>query len=191
METEIATFPFDDTNLDNFMREVERPMDCVINALELLGLLDHDAALLMRLSCVGTQGLQIDQIEKMINYMSYRTESNVMIFMEFPTWGDFTTQLSHAIEPNIACFCGITRNDGSSHVFLIAGQPDYGLVLLDPQMDAHCGLQGEDDDCLSLVRDDIASWYILCRSNLPLNSEIMNQIVDTEQTVTELAADWQ
>lgn len=185
MEKKLATFDFTNENMDQFSRDIIRPMDCVINALQLLKLLDNDTAQLLRLSCVGTQGLVINQIEKMTNYMSYRKDGTLMMFSEIDNWDVFVELISSTLNYNSACFCGYRNNQGFSHVFVIARDENGDLFLLDPQMDTELCILSE-DACVNEIKNNINSWYVLEVTNIDLNDEIMDIIVTNEHDVEDL-----
>jgi hypothetical protein len=61
----LSIFKISDENINSFQRFINAPMDCVINALQLIGLLDSLTSNIFRISCVGKQGFELIQIEKL------------------------------------------------------------------------------------------------------------------------------
>lgn len=185
MEETLATFPISDENVEAFTREVERPMDCVINAYQLLGFIDDYTAELMRMTCPGDQGLSLVQLERTMAYMSHRRLSTVLAFKPSSSFDEFQYYLSSNLGRGLSAFCGITRDDGSSHVFVVAINSVGQFVLLDPQLDeTMCDLAHS--DCLSNITDNVNTWYCLTLTNIPMNIDIMNFIFTEDRPVAEL-----
>ena len=71
-----AEFEMTDTLINGFRRQIPKPMDCVINALQLMGALSSKCAELMRI-VAGDGGFQKDQIEKDQNFIKKNDFRNV------------------------------------------------------------------------------------------------------------------
>lgn len=153
----IAQFYISDENLLRFRRLVKKPRDCVINALELLGVLQATPADLMRIS-VGDTGLSADQIEQVFAYVSQPARWRFVRYTNIHTLEAFCYQ---GLLPSHVIFCGYHKQ-GFKHVFLI-GKNNLGqVVYIDPQVNAYCPL--DDPRCFEYIRD--AEEYYLLQSTL-------------------------
>jgi len=143
---ELFQHPITNENIDKFIRYVKSPMDCVINAMHIIGLLDNFSSNLVRLTCVGDEGVTIEQIQKIFTLYSiidgnrYEREAHEFLFLEAPEMGG----LSHAnvfekivierLEPQHILFCGYAMG-GLKHVFLLGRYLDGSIMYIDPQVD--------------------------------------------------------
>lgn len=133
-----AQFKMSDAQINSFRRWVKKPMDCVINALELIGALDGRNADLMRIAA-GDKGLQKDQIE---NVFTYLFPSNKWDFFGYSDIKKLEHYTMNIMDPGHVIFCGYYGHNASvnaqiGHVFLI-GKDASGIVkYMDPQIGAH------------------------------------------------------
>ena len=150
----VSQFQISDENLLRFRRFVKKPMDCVINALEILRVLDQNAADLMRI-VVGDQGLTIENIQHIFKYMYPQYRFRFFKYTNLHTLSDFC---KNELNPGHVIFCGYSKQ-GFRHVFLI-GKNLLGTILyIDPQVDAFCDLSSE-QSCLPYIMD-AEEYYIL------------------------------
>jgi hypothetical protein len=149
----IAQFYISDDNLLKFRRLVKKPRDCVINALELLGVLEAVPADLMRI-VVGDTGINASQIEQIFSYVQPSARWRFFRYTDIKTLEQFAYQ---GLQPSHVIFCGYQKN-GFKHVFIV-GKNHHGQILyIDPQVDAFCPL--EQPQCFNYIRD-AQEYYIL------------------------------
>ncbi len=184
MGYDVAQFIFTDGAIKKFRRWVKKPRDCVINAMELLGILDEQNADIARI-LIGDVGAQIKQIEDIFTIVEPAHNWNFFKFTNIQTLAQFTT---HELKPQHAIFCGYTGDEG--HVFLIAkgnlgggrakkskvrksrkskvrnsqksgatgGYNDNKVYYIDPQVDAVCNL--DIPKCFNFI-DKKNAYFIL------------------------------
>jgi hypothetical protein len=132
----IVSFPITDQNLKNFTRRVINPKDCVINALQILGIVDAYHADLMRIM-VGEQGVMLEQIEKIFNFFA---KKSVYRFKEYDSKNpNDVIKIKNIIReiPNGTClFAGLEKKTtGGRHVFILARYDNGSHVVIDPQQE--------------------------------------------------------
>ena len=126
-----------DAQITSFRRWVKKPMDCVINALELIGALDGRNADLMRIAS-GDKGLQKDQIEHVFTYLFPSNKWDFFGYSDIKKLEHYTLNI---MQPGHVIFCGYYGHNASvnaqiGHVFLI-GKDSSGIVkYMDPQIGA-------------------------------------------------------
>jgi hypothetical protein len=147
-----ASFPINDDSIVKFGRWVKKPRDCVINAMELIGLLSPMAADIMRI-LVGDKGITTQQLEDIFKYTNPRYDWNFYGFTNIQSLSSITI---NDLAPGYALFCGYSGND--DHVFLIAKSLSGDLIYIDPQMGALCPLKSR--ICLNFI-DSKKTYYIL------------------------------
>lgn len=123
----LATYYIDDNNISNFYRGINSPMDCFINALQLIGVLNNSCSNYMRISSAGQSGFTKEQIEKIfILFDGFNYE-----FDRTPDSNQFNIQVNN-INPNECILAGYST-PSFSHVFIIARNQNGVLIVLDPQ----------------------------------------------------------
>jgi hypothetical protein len=160
-----ATFKMSDAQIYSFKRWVVKPMDCVINALELIGALDGSNADLMRIAA-GDNGLQKDQIENIFRYLFPSNKWDFFGYSDIKKLEEFAINY---MEPGRVVFCGYYGHNTSvnseiGHVFLI-GKDKYGQILyMDPQIGGNwiCNLIGN-PECYDYLKDK-NQYFILQHS---------------------------
>ena len=138
MSYQPAQFKMNDQQIFSFKRWVKKPMDCVINALELMGALDGRNADLMRIA-VGDKGLQKDQIESMFSYLFPTNKWDFFGYTDIKLLEHFTMNI---MEPGRVIFCGyyghnVSVNAQIGHVFLIGKDSAGNVLYMDPQVGAN------------------------------------------------------
>lgn len=151
----IAQFNMEFFDINNFGRNRPRPRDCVINAMEMLGLFDKFSADLMRIM-VGETGLQEYQLTECFNlmYQDLGVKFHLHNFSNPKSLGDFIT---NSLNLNHVIFCGYD----SKHVFLIGKGLDGNLYLIDPQLGLSnhmCNLSFK--ECLDFI-DHKGTYHVL------------------------------
>ena len=148
----VAQFILTDDSIKKFRRWVKKPRDCVINAMELLGILDQQNADIARI-LIGDTGAHIKQIEDIFTIAEPAHNWNFYKFTNIQTLAHFT---AHELKPSHAIFCGYTGNEG--HVFLIAKGNHNIVYYIDPQVDAICNL--DNPTCFNFI-DKKNAYFIL------------------------------
>jgi len=154
----LTQFQITDANIASFMRNVLSPFDCVINALQLIGMLDMYSANLLRITIVGQYGIDEHQIKKIfILYYGYNFE-----FEPIPSFQDFSNMISCLEVGNVA-FAGYQDAHAGAHIFLIGRKTDGLFYYIEPQRNTICNLS-EDPECLRYIANK--QVYYLLKNNL-------------------------
>jgi hypothetical protein len=129
----VVYFPITDKNLKNFTRRVINPRDCVINALQLLGLVDAYHSELMRI-LVGAEGVTIDKIERIFNFFG---KNSTYTFKEYysqdPHDVSNVQNIIQQLPIGICLFVGMKTKSGNKHVFILGKYQNGSQVVIDPQ----------------------------------------------------------
>ena len=129
----IVSFPITDQNLKNFTRRVIKPKDCVINALQLIGLVDAHHSELMRI-LVGETGVSLNQIEAIFNFFS---KKSIYTFKQYYSKDpNDVVKIQNIINdlPQGTClFAGLKSKKGNKHVFILGRYANGSYVVIDPQ----------------------------------------------------------
>jgi hypothetical protein len=186
-EYDTAEFRITDQHLQNFKRLIKKPMDCVINALEIIGVIDNTHADIIRI-CMGDIGLSISQIVDIFKYMKPTYEWGFMKirFKALMEYCQKNLKRGHVL------FCGydapytidvqirrdnvkssgnrikscpiVTRTrtkDSRRHVFLIGKSSDGKLVLIDKSIPIVCDLS--DPSCEKHISIASAFFILKCQ----------------------------
>ena len=141
-EYTLTQFGINDVQIQSFRRNVLSPKDCVINALQLIGMLDIYTANLLRITLVGQFGIDQSQIEQIfILYYGYTFISCL--------------QVGHV------AFAGYQDVNGAKHVFLIGRKTDGHVYYIDPQINQICNLS--DPQCLQYIANK--QFFFLLKNN--------------------------
>lgn len=151
----IAAIPITQEQIFQTSRLLAAPRDCVINAMQLLGIVPQDTAAVMRIM-VGDTGLLPDQVTRIFEFvyrrpfiLEYQPISNLPLLDQELEMLPF----SHA------AFVGIRYPTGSGHVFIVGKSDTGSLVYLDPQRPTLCNLY--DINCKVDVFGSAESFFIL------------------------------
>ncbi len=150
---EVAQFNITDDAIFKFRRWIKKPRDCVINAMELLNILNQQNADIARIM-VGDKGLTIDQIEQIFSLIEPNYTWRFYRFTKLETLAEFT---NNKLNPSNAIFCGYLGEQGR-HVFLIAKNIDGDVLYIDPQVNELCNL--EESTCIKFINNNQA-YFIL------------------------------
>lgn len=154
MSFETLYIPITDSNIAEFKRMSPKPMDCVINALEIVKYIDSKEAEHLR-QTYGNKGFDIRSIENMMSALYSRLPSNRkytylktgeivsdMIFTLKPySYFDFI-KFSKKMEKNFCTICAfdcVKNGQRFQHVFLIAKNSNGQYVYIDPQIPSSSG----------------------------------------------------
>lgn len=149
---DVSQFQITDDAISKFRRWVKKPKDCVINGMELLGILNDQNADIARIM-VGDQGLTVEQIEQIFSLIEPNFNWRFFRFSKLETLAQFTNQ---ELKPSHAIFCGYLGQEG--HVFLIAKTLGGDVMYIDPQINELCEL--DKSSCIKLI-DNKQIYYIL------------------------------
>jgi hypothetical protein len=148
-------------NLVNFQRLIASPRDCVINALQIIGFLDSNAANLMRITSLGrVEGFTSDEIERI--FILYTKHNHDFIGTIDGT--EFERTIQEQVPVGHACFIGL-RNERASHVALIARRANGDLMLIDPQLEIYLNVL---DPTIGHYFEEYTNYHLLFRCLEPL-----------------------
>lgn len=155
MNFSISEFKISDDNIMKFFKYVQKQRDCVINALQLIGILDVLNADLMRIA-VGDVGLSSQQIVDTFNRV---VPTKQWRFLRYTNIRDLAQFTSVNMKPGHVIFCGF-EDAISKHVFLIGKTMIGNVLYIDPQINTICDL---DSQCRHIIENRQA-YYILQNS---------------------------
>jgi hypothetical protein len=159
----LSQFKISDDNIMNFRRHIKSPMDCVINALQLMGILDTTSSNVFRISCVGTNGFTKEQIEKIfILYIGLNFE-----FKSTKDFNEFATTIETKLLPGNVVFAGY-----SGHVFLLGRYLDGRIVYIDPQLNIICDIL----KCQEIIKNGGKEYFILFNSEEKLVNQQLEHL---------------
>lgn len=136
--TLLSLFPITNEQIVSFNRGIQSPMDCFINALQLLGIINNLTANIMRLSSVGRVGFTQEEIEKIFILITGHNHD----FKATPSSHEFSKWISTFLPPGNVVFAG--HEGQSKHVYLIGRATDGRIVYIDPQLGSICDLSLEE-----------------------------------------------
>lgn len=151
----ISEFKISDEDLMKFFKLVNKRNDCVINALQLIGILDRLNADLMRIA-VGDIGLNADQIR---DTFSLVVPTKAWRFLRYTDVKDLASFTQFYMKPGHVIFCGF-EDEYTKHVFLVGKTMSGNVLYIDPQINLICDL---DSQCRSIIENK-KGYYILQNS---------------------------
>jgi len=160
----LSQFYISDDNINNFRRHFQSPMDCFINAMEIMNVVDTKSANIMRISTLGKSGFTKEEIELIFIY-SYGKNFD---FKKTDNYNEWSNWIAMYLQPSQIVFAGYT-----GHVFLIGRLLDNTIIYIDPQIQTLCNLN--DNKCEQYVQNQ-KEWYLLFNS-LEFLTEKQAQIV--------------
>lgn len=162
---EMAQWLFTDDKINNFNSVFNRedtPMDCVINAIQLIGILNEKEANLLRLSCASKLGMDLETLIKLFTYTVHHVDGNEY-FNHIPgvdysnyylcdfakvypvsCYAEWSMEISTYLKPGHIMFAG-WQQINAAHVFCFAKTLDGIVYYLDPQVSDYplpCGSYG-------------------------------------------------
>ena len=144
--TILSLFSITDEQIASFNRGVQTPMDCFINALQLLGVINDMTANIMRISAAGRAGFSQEEIEKIFILLTKHNHD----FKATPNIAEFSTWIASHLPPGKVVFAG--HEGQSNHVYLIGRAADGRILYIDPQLGTICDLSLE--ECQKLISDN-------------------------------------
>jgi hypothetical protein len=169
----LSTFIIEDANIEKFRRIASRSNDCVINAMQIIGMISDNEAALLRI-VGGDTGLTPIAITKMFTlYIRKKFLFKEMDFQRFQ-------QNINQIELGQVVFAGysqVTQGKTFNHVFLIGKNRNNKIYLVDPQLPEQfrlCDLSSS--ECFSFISGK-NKYYLLFNNTYELTHEEQIDIV--------------
>lgn len=168
----LSYFKITNESITSFDRQFNTPMDCAINALQIMGILDSRSANIMRITILGKENYGISQIQIELIFM-YVIRHNFS-FIPITTYEDWFRIIVNFLPPSNVVFAGVKEIDidGNpiSHIFLIGRDTNGIIVYIDPMNSPPCNIM--DAKCDKWIKSDstktIQEWYLLFHSSVPL-----------------------
>ena len=158
--TVLTQFSISDSNLSGFQRIFSSPMDCFINALQIIGIFDNKTANTLRITTKSREtGFTIEEIELIFLF----NINHNCTFMSTTNWDEFKQMINKNLQPGKVTFAGYP-----GHVFLIGRNYDGVVLYIDPQVSAYCNL--DSPECTFLISNQ-PMWYLLFNALTPLTRE--------------------
>ena len=203
----MSQFPMSDENINNFHTMIDpklSSMDCFINAMQLIGVFDDFISNVLRLTYVGSYGVEKEQVEKIFMYYNIHNMKNIHMkkqlisrsnkkeeipltpyyeFREDLDYDTFTKNIREKLVKGYVILAGyeITTPTGmkSKHIFLIGRNLDDRILFLDPQKNMICDLT--QNECLKNITgsiEDDKKYCILYQSKeyILSDSELLKEI---------------
>ena len=171
----LILFAITDDNLTNFKRIVDLDKninpysDCVISALQIVGILDYFSSNILRITHIGTMGITMPQIEMIF---SFRTNKNC-VFLPTDNPTEFSNYLINYLSNGHLAFCGVEYNNGQGHAFLIGKNYENKFIKIDPQSKySFCDLN--EHECYNDFIVNTRKYYLLFWDQ---NSTYYNNII--------------
>lgn len=154
----MSIFGITNDQLITFKRIVNSPMDCVVSAMQIIGLLDFFSANVLRLTLVGKHGITLDEIE---NIFSLRSGKK-FVFQPTKDINEFISMVNVNLPINHVIFCGIKYTETCMrHVLLIGREQDGRIVKIDPQSNNSICYLDTDNECIDEFAKDTNEYYLL------------------------------
>jgi len=122
----LSQFSINDGHFIKFNRILIHNNDCVINALQLIGIFDSVRSNIIRVLCSNIIGFSIDQIEKVFVIASnYKHKYK---FKYTSCYNEYISTIIQYLQVGNVVFSGY-----SGHVYLIGKTIDGTIIYIDPQ----------------------------------------------------------
>lgn len=158
----LSQFVISDINIMNFKRYLHSPRDCVINALQIFGILDVISANVMRMFTVNTD-IQKEEIEKIF----VLTFGNNFEFKSTLCFNEFTLNIYNLLKPGNGVFAGYL-----GHVFILARLTNGNIIVIDPSLHIMCDVR--------LMNEYLGNcpkpYFLLFNSNTRLTQEQLSHM---------------
>lgn len=154
---DIANWKITNENLLHFERLANHNNDCVINALQILGLIDSKHAGIMRILVKPGYGVQKNEFQSILQllYPSFRWK-----FIRYTNVDRFIKKLMEILPNGTVSFCGIKWREGSKHVFLVGKALTGEFVIIDGQRNPVSIVCDASRACENYLNDG-EEWYIM------------------------------
>ena len=180
----LSTFTIEDANIEKFRRIASRSNDCVINAMQIIGMISVKEAALLRI-VGGDTGLTPIVITKM--FTLYIPKKFLFKEMDFQLFQQNINQ----IELGQVVFAGysqVTQGKTFNHVFLIGKNRNNKIYLVDPQLPEQftfCDLSSP--ECFSVISGK-NKYYLLFNNTYKLTqkeqTDIVGKVVNDDRSFT-------
>jgi hypothetical protein len=156
---EISNFLISDQSISDFKRLSSKPhTDCVISALQIIGILDFFTANVLRITKIAPgSGIYENEIELIF---SLRTNKR-FLFMPTTDVNEFAQYVKKHLQPGNVVFCGVTYTNGQKHVFLIGKDLNGNLIKIDPQVPYPLCFLESDDECYRNFAENTSKYWLL------------------------------
>lgn len=146
---DVSYFPITNDVLNTIgQRYIRKPMDCVINAMQAVGIVDSRSADIMRIF-VGDRGIQESEIMSMFEYI-FKRRFRFSVFDSSNYQMLFNILNNDTIIPrSTAIFAGLLLNNGNKHMIIIGKTVDGELIYIDAQNPLLCNLNN--GSCMNAV----------------------------------------
>lgn len=131
---ELLVYPLTNARLEAIQRINPKPRDCVINAMEIIGMFNHTEAGIAR-AFVGDVGVPSDRILESFNITN---SPNIHSWGQIPDNIAFFNQLP----ASTVIYVFVVWTNGDSHVMLVGKGNDGELYVIDPQRFQDVGVSG-------------------------------------------------
>lgn len=139
----LTYFRITDDQINSFETVVKSPMDCFINSLQLLGIINNVTADIMRISTAGKTGFTQEEIEKIFILLTGHNHD----FKGTNSPDEFSIFIAKNLPPGNVVFAG--HEGQSKHVYLIGRTLNGTIKYIDPQIGQICDLSLE--HCQKLI----------------------------------------
>jgi len=158
----LSQFVISDINIMNFKRYLHSPRDCVINALQIFGILDVISANVMRMFTVNTN-IQKEQIE----HIFVLTFGNNFEFKSTSCFNEFTLNINNLLKPGNGVFAGYL-----GHVFILARLTNGDIIFIDPSLHQMCDVRLMNE----YLENCPKPYFLLFNSNKRLSDEQLSHM---------------
>ena len=161
----VSNFPITSDNISSFKRIAHSSsMDCVISALQIIGIFDYFTANIFRITKIGKMiGLDLEEIELIF---TLRTNKR-FTFLSTSNVNEFIHYVNVYLQPGNVIFCGVEYETAqvftptTKHVFLIGKDLNNRIIKIDPAVsDPFCYLD-ENIDCINKFASGTIGYYLL------------------------------
>jgi hypothetical protein len=155
---EIASFSISDDSLSGFKRLASHENDCVVNGLEMIGVLTAENAAIVRCIIEPSGGGIYDKSVEMIFTLFY--PDYTWTYSHYRVFENFTSKIIADLPAGHITFCIIKYKNEGRHTFLIGKTNNGKFIYIDGQIGSpyYCFL--ENPTCLSYLQNGI-QWGFL------------------------------
>lgn len=163
----LSLFPITNEQIISFNRGIQSPMDCFINVMQLLGIVNNLTANIMRISAAGKTGFFQEEIEKIFIMLTGHNHD----FKSTPNSQEFSKWIATYLPPGNVVFAG--HEGQSKHVYLIGRTTDGHILYIDPQLGTICDLSLE--ECQTFISNN-HTFRLMFNSESKLSPEQLRSL---------------
>lgn len=160
----VSNFPITSDNIVSFKRIANGTyMDCVISALQIIGIFDYFTANIFRITKIGTMlGVDLHEIELIFTLRTNKKFS----FLSTNDINEFIQNVNTHLQPGNVIFCGVefitqAFTPSQNHVFLIGKDLNGRIIKLDPQSSNPFCFLDTDENCMREFAHNTIRYYLL------------------------------